>query len=89
MEDVKKHKYCDDDHDYGNKGKPDDSGPGCAKKCGVDAGEQGDAKKNKLDNSGEVGAKKSDFELDTEKQRELGDKKREHDDSEDFYPISM
>lgn len=85
MEDVKKHKYCDGD----NKHKPDDSGSGCAKKSGVDAGEQGDAKIKTLDNSGEVDAKKSDFELDTEKQRELGDKKREHRDSDDFYPISM
>ena len=87
MEDVKKHKCCDGDHD--NKRKPDDSGSGCAKKCGVDAGEQGDAKIKRLDSSGEVDAKKSDFELDTEKQRELGDKKHEHRDSDDFYPISM
>ena len=89
MEDVNKHKFCDDDPDYGNKTKPYDDGQDCAKKCGVEAGEQGDAKKNKLAAGGEVDGKKNDSEQDTGKQREPGGKKREHDDSEDFYPISM
>lgn len=89
MEDVNKHKFCDDDHDYGTKTKPHDDGQDCAKKCGVEAGDQGDAKKNKLATGGEVDGKKTDREQDTGKQREPGGKKREHDDSEDFYPISM
>ena len=89
MEDVNKHKFCDDDPDYGNKTKPYDDGQDCAKKCGVEAGEQGDAKKNKLAAGGEVDGKKNHREQDTGKQREPGGKKREHDDSEDFYPISM